>query len=140
MGQFSEFEFPRSTGGPFRADFVHPGSMMSLLCKHCPTFADALDSTYSMYPCTPANPWRIILGSDEATPGALLKGDNARNAHIVYWTFLEFGSEYISHEHMWMYAGLLRSKVRETIVGGFARVLRDIIATNFVCENCAFDQ
>jgi hypothetical protein len=57
--------------------------------------------------CTLAN--RVV--ADEITPGAVLKLVNDRKSWAWYFTFLEFGSQYIAREELWIPIGILRSGI-----------------------------
>ena len=56
---------------------------------------------YQRKPPSPDNPWSIIMYTDEVTPGDVLAHVIARKFLAVYWSFLEFGANSLSHEESW---------------------------------------
>jgi hypothetical protein len=102
----------------------HPGATLTWLCHYSPGFERTLLRCLEATPSTPATPWSICLYADEAAAGNLLRSDNTRKAWLIYWGFLEMGSQFLSHENNWMLLGVIRCKVADTVKGGLSGVLR----------------
>jgi len=83
------------------------------------SFFTLVESKLQASPCTPFAPWRIVLYADEVTPGAVLKAVNTRKCWAWYFTFLEFGSQHIAREELWIPFGILRSGITKLVKGGF---------------------
>jgi hypothetical protein len=70
----------------------HPFAVLYHCAKHSPSFSSLLQRTLAKYPSDLAHPWRLILYSDEVSPGNQLAYVHARKTWAVYWSFLEFGA------------------------------------------------
>ena len=77
-------------------DYIDPFAMLSLLTRHSDGLKDALAEALKRNPVTPDQGWHIVWYADEATPGNLLRVDNARKCQSMYWSFLELGPELLS--------------------------------------------
>ena len=125
-------EIPLTSGGAFARDLVRPAALISWMCDRSPSFELQLLALYSRNPCSRSAPWTIIAYTDEAAPGALLKADNSRKAHLFYWCFEEFGVEVLSREDAWLFGGLLRSKIlNKSVDGGLSTVFKYWMKTFF---------
>ena len=106
-----------------------PATLIERSCQVSPTlrrlFATCVNSN-------PENPWGLILGHDEITPGNLLRPDNARKFTSFYVSFKEFGSRALRHEESWFLVGILRTKALEHVVGGFSCALRQLLRALFM--------
>ena len=61
-------------------------------------------------PCSLTNPWRIVVYSDEVSPGNQLKPTNKRKLQSFYWSFLEFGGRALAAEDAWFVLTTVRSE------------------------------
>ena len=66
---------------------ISPFAMLQWFARHTPAFKECLGNKLSEHPCTPSKPWNIIFYTDEASPGNLLRVDNARRTHAFYYSF-----------------------------------------------------
>ena len=55
----------------------------------------------TLKPSSPEDPWTIVLYCDEVTPSNPLATLNKRRLHAFYWSFIELGTEALSHEESW---------------------------------------
>ena len=58
--------------------------------------------------CGPDNPWNLILGFDEFTPGAALKPLNTKKVMVVSFNFAELGQRLLSRADTWMTPLIIR--------------------------------
>ena len=116
VGQSDEMEL--TTGGTFTWFHSRPSAVLNFLLASCPVFSTFFASRLQASPCTPTSPWRIVLYADEVTPGAVLKPVNERKCWAWYFSFLEFGSQYVAREELWLPFGILRSSITKTIKWG----------------------
>ena len=61
-------------------------------------------------PCSVTSPWRIVVYSDEVSPGNALKPTNKRKLQSFYWSFLEFGGRALAAEDAWFVLTTVRSE------------------------------
>ena len=81
---------------------AHPVAYLWKATKECEPFRLFLRATLLKNPPNPDKPWNIVLYSDEVTPGNPLATLNQRKFQAVYWSFLEFGTNALSHEEAWL--------------------------------------
>ena len=129
VGQTDEMEL--ETGGTFTWFHSRPSAVLNFLLATCPAFSTFFASRLQAWPCTLTSPWRIVLYADEVTPGAVLKPLNERKCWAWYFSFLEFGREYVAREELWLPFGILRSGITKTIKGGVSAVARCVVRSFF---------
>ena len=76
----------------------HPFAVLYHCAKHSQSFSSLLQRSLRTYPPDLAHPWRLILYSDEVSPGNQLAYVHARKTWTVYWSFLEFGAALSSED------------------------------------------
>ena len=86
---------------------------------------------------------KIILYTDEITPGQVLQGDQNRKTTCIYWTFSEFGYPALSHEVAWITLATVRHKDVLELEGGqntlVKGALREFFGTSPTSPDAAFD-
>ena len=83
-----------------------------------------------------AQPWGLVLYSDEITPGNVLRPDNKRKISAFYVAFKEFGPANLCLEAAWLPLAVLRSSVAKQVKGGFSAVVRVLLASIFGGHQC----
>lgn len=109
------------------ATVVHPGILIPYLVENCHHFAKFMFDRLAENPCSAQSPWRVVLYSDEITMGNVLKHDNRRKVQAVYWTFAEFGSDFLGSEHAWFVLCTLRSKTVSRLRGGMSELMKELL-------------
>ena len=89
-------------GGGIQAEVQHPMAMLYAVSMKSNAFAALLRRTISRFPCSPMSPWKLIIYTDEVTPGNQLAYAHARETWAWYWSFLGFAQS-ISSENMWQW-------------------------------------
>ena len=82
-------------------------------------------------PPSPEKPWRIILYSDEVTPGNVLAVLNLRKFQAIYWSFMELGVNALSHEEAWFVLLTEFSSCINKLSAGISQVFAECIKTFF---------
>ena len=83
------------------------------------------------HPPSPEKPWLIILYSDEVTPGNPLATMNERRFQSIYWSFLEFGPNALSHEESWFVVMTEFSNLIKDLPGGLSQAFAAVIKLFF---------
>jgi hypothetical protein len=78
-------------------------------------------------PPTMANPWSLVVGFDEFTPGNKLKVDNARKCMNLSFTFRELGNHALSSELAWFTPVCVRHQQIQLCKGGWSNFLREYL-------------
>ena len=79
---------------------AHPFAMLWMAVTLSGAFAMFLQSRLDVHPSSPDEPWRLVLYSDEVTPGNPLS-INTRRFQKLYYPFLEFAPAALSKEESW---------------------------------------
>ena len=85
-------------------------------------------------PPTGSNPWRILLHSDEVTPGNQLSAQNDRNIQAIYWSSWEFDHK-LADERFWFTFTANRSSQIGDVSGGMSQIFGYFLKMLFV-RNC----
>ena len=80
---------------------------------------------------TVIKPSRLIVYSDEVTPGNVLSPHNQRKFHAIYFNFLEV-RKHIYSEFSWLMAGAILSIEVANIEGGLSGVMKALLESLFV--------
>lgn len=103
--------------------YCHPFAMLWHAMKTCGTFSTFFMSRMAKFPPSPEQPWRLVLYSDEVTPGNVLAHVIRRKCQAIYWTFLEFGSAALCREDSWFCFTVKRSSEVNLWQGGLAQLM-----------------
>ena len=58
--------------------------LLPFVVSRCEGFRSELESAFTRFPNSQSSPWRLVLYSDEITPGNVLKLNNRRKAACWY--------------------------------------------------------
>eukprot|EP00959_Pyramimonas_sp_CCMP1952_P446429 9347088-Pyramimonas_sp.AAC.1 len=72
-------------------------------------------------------PLTLVLYLDEITPGDALAPRHDRKIWMLLFSFLEFGSDMLRRQELWLPCGALRSKVASGVNGGISCVVRPLL-------------
>ena len=106
-------------------EIVSPAPFLAHAFKQCPAFSKYMMANHDENHSSAERPWRIILYTDEVSPGNQLKVDNRRKVWVLYWSFAELGSG-LSNEVMWNILTVVRSSTVKD-VNGLTVLLRYIL-------------
>jgi hypothetical protein len=120
-------QLQRVDGGTFNWEFLNPTRLLAFLAETDEQFASMLAAAAGKSAPSLGAPWRLVVGFDEFTPGNKLATDNQRKTMVLSFSFLELGQTNLSSCSSWVVPVVLRSSVIAKVVGGWSRVLRDIL-------------
>ena len=118
-------------GGRKTMRIVHPFALLWFAYATCATFAMLIDARLLEHPATVDQPWSLVMYSDEVTPGDALAHDQTRKIQVVYFSFLELGSNVLSREESWFTVTAKRSSEVTKISGGMSQVFGAILTVFF---------
>ena len=110
--------------------YLDPVAVLARAAEHCQPFQNWLRLCLEQRPPSDSNPWRLILYSDEVSPGNQLRHFNARKIQCVYWSFAEFERQALGNECLWFTLLAARSTTVARI-GGMTVLWRHVIDTFF---------
>ena len=88
-------------GKPHSMPFQNPLAFLWYHYHNSPHYASVVCNALQHFPCTPANPWRVIIYQDGVDPSDGLANNHSRKSCVFYWSFVEFGMHALAHEHVW---------------------------------------
>ena len=101
---------------------VNPFAQLWLAANRCEGFSVMLQDRMRARAATHADPWRLVIYSDEVVPGNQLSVHNLRKLWAIYWSLLEFGVPTLSNEDAWFCTAAERSDHVKQVNGGMAQV------------------
>ena len=123
---------------PKRIPVAHPFAMLYTAVKDCDPFATFLLDRLRSKPATPENPWRLVLYTDEVTPGNPLATRNDRKFQAMYWSFLELGVQALSREEAWFTVMCEFSLVVNQLQAGLSQAVGEVIKLFFDPDGFSF--
>ena len=87
--------------------------MLWVCCKDCPEFKSFFSSKLN------GQRLKLVVYSDEVTPGRELLKYNRKKFWVFYWSFLDFGPAALANEDAWFTGLTLRSITVKKLAGGF---------------------
>ena len=117
-------QLPLADGGHFNWECCNLGKLIDVFSFECEAFSDVVQELYAKLPCTPINPWSLIVYADETIPGDPLRLDHLRKFMAVYVSLKEFGPMLLKHEKVWMLVVILRTSIIKKIDGKWSGCVR----------------
>ena len=112
-------------------DVAHPLAMLWHVFAHCSAWRALMIKKHSEQPSSVERPWRLVLYTDEVTPGAVLATQPTRKSQACYYSFLELGHAALSMEDVWFCVAVIRSSIVTNALGGMAQVVGAILKLFF---------
>lgn len=99
MSMGCTLRMPLDGGGEFEWFFLDPNALLTQKVAESPALQRIFGEAVRRNPPSPSNPWRLVVGYDEYTPGNKFRIDNNRKAFVLSFTFLEL--EVLDSEMVW---------------------------------------
>jgi hypothetical protein len=122
---------------PKQLTIAHPFALLWTAVSECLPFMELFKEQLRQKPSTPEEPWRIILYSDEVTPGNVMSPNNKRKFHAIYWSFLELGAHALSREECWFCTATAYSTFINDLHAGLSQAFAAVIKVFF--DSSGFD-
>ena len=119
----------------FKWHHADAGKLLKFVCERSPQFLGVFETTVRRAGATPLD---VIVYYDEITPGNILRPDNARRMHAIYFSFRQFPQEFLRCSDAWLPIGVLRSKIVKHFPAQFSTALREIVSAT-ICESSFAD-
>ena len=84
-----------------RIAVAHPLALLWKSANECGHFKQYLRKRLREVPSSFERPWKLVIYSDEVTPGNPLATNNKRKFQAIYWSFMELGITALSREEAW---------------------------------------
>ena len=128
-----ERQLKLKTGGCISLPFLHPAAMLWVCCQECPEFTSFFSSVLK------GQRLKLVVYSDEVTPGRELIKYNNKKFWALYWSFLDFGPAALANEDAWFTGLTVRSTTVKKIAGGLTQLLKVYMNMFFnLADGCDF--
>jgi hypothetical protein len=114
-------------GTQFTWFHAEPAAILRYFLRECRDFERLFKARLAARPCTPDSPWKLVLHTDEVTPGNALRPDNRRKSWLWYFSFVDLGAELLCREECWLPFGILRSHIVKDVRGGLSATFTSVL-------------
>ena len=121
----------RKNGREGRMNVMHPLALLWFAFTFCIGFQQLFLGKLGENPSTIDNPWNLIVYTDEITPGNPVGPDNLRRVQVMYFSFLEFGSNVLCREDAWFCVTSSRSNDVNRYAAGLSQVFGKMLKLFF---------
>ncbi len=118
-------------GSDIKLPVVNPHAFIYRSFQLGGSFTSLVSERLAAVPSTPENPWRIIMYSDEVVPGNPLAHDNRRKVWVIYFSWIELGSEILSNEDAWICVLVARSTEVHKVSAGMGQIFAAVLKLFF---------
>ena len=105
--------------------------LLPFVVSRCAGFRLELEFAFTHFCNSRSNPWRLVLYSDEITPGNVLKLQNRRKAACWYLGIVEMMG-FLRREEGWLTTGVIRASEVKKLHGGYSSVARALLRSLFL--------
>ena len=116
----SEMSVRTESGGDIHVPVQHPLAFLEVATRRSTEFRKLMANTLARS----GNMIRIILYTDDVTPGQQLNSKNFRKTCAIYWSIADFPVAVLSCEDAWFTMSCVRVVELEEIDGGLSHVLK----------------
>ena len=116
---------PRKGGGTVQVPYLAIQRLIPLLLEVSPEYSDIVAEALRSHPCTPSQPWDIIINFDEFAPGNKLKYVNYRKATVLNLNFLQL----TQIDECWLAPLVVPKLILNRVDGGFSTVFTEFLKT-----------
>ena len=109
-------------GTEFAWEFFDPVRLVEQCLEHSFGLRELYVKTLRDHP----QPWNLVLGYDEFTPGSKFNFHNQRKSMVLGFNMVELGPTILEHDDTWFVPIVLPSRVFEDIAGGWSQPLRKL--------------
>ena len=109
--------FFKPNGEEMKLPILHPAAMLACAAQSCEAFARFFGECVDRDFPTAMKPWRMMLYSDEISPGNQLKHCNRRKTQTIYYSFMEFQAAALGSEYLWFTLTCVRSTLVNELGG-----------------------
>jgi hypothetical protein len=113
--------------GSFSWTLLDPNKLLCEVVQQSRILTGLFKDAAARSPPTMANPWSLVVGFDEFTPGNKMQIDNGRKCMNLSFSFLELGNHSLSNELAWFTPVCVRSKQIHLCKGGWSNLLREYL-------------
>ncbi|CAK0891281.1 unnamed protein product [Prorocentrum cordatum] len=114
-------------GAAMSAPVQHPLAALEVACKQSPRVRDTIAGALQKA----GGKVRMILYTDEVTPGQQLNSRNYRKCHGIYWTLADLPPEFLCVEEWWFTLSVIRTSQVDRLDGGMSQRIKRLLHVCF---------
>ena len=118
---------PLANGGTKTMPFQNPLAFFHYHCQHSPEYARIVARALEKHPCSPAQPWGLVLYQDGVDPSDGLAKNHSRKSCVFYWAFAELGLHALGHEEVWGTLCVCRASEHHQFAGGISALFQVVL-------------
>ena len=122
---------PAEDGGSYDWHIAKFQRLLPFVVSRCAGFRLELESAFMDFPNSQSSLWRLVLYSDEITPGNVLKLQNRRKAACWYLGIVEM-MDFLRREEGWLTIGVIRASDVHKLHGGYSSMARALLPSLFL--------
>ena len=126
-----EFTLKTAESREVKVSYLCPAASLHNAALCCPGFSPLLQECLTRTPPTILRPWRLVVYTDEVSPGNQLKAQNSRKLWAIYWSVQELGSRALTKEESWFVLTLLRSDAVSQLQDTVSQLMKAALGTFF---------
>ena len=114
-------------GAAMTVPIQHPLAALEVACKQSPHVRDAIAGALEKT----GGKIRMILYTDEVTPGQQLNSRNFRKCHGIYWSLADLPPECLCQEVWWFTMSAIRAHQVDRLDGGMSQLIKRLLHVCF---------
>ena len=119
----THIDLPCLEGEPFRWTLCNPNVLLTMLLEESKALQTWYEEAWRTHPCSHENPWHLLIGFDEFTPGNKLAQRPERKSMVLSYSFRELGPN-LHRSAAWVTPLVVRSTMVNRVSGGWSAMLR----------------
>jgi len=120
-------QVPLTDGGSWDWEFADPNMLISLMVRESDVLQDLFGRAIARHRPSQQNPWTLIIGYDEFSPGGMFDVANDRKSMNLSFTFLQLGEHNIRSDNAWFTPIVVRHSKVCAADGSWGAMLRNYL-------------
>ena len=117
-------QMPLAAGGSWDWEFADPNKLVSFMLQECKTLQDLFGHAMLRHRPSKENPWTLIIGYDEFSPGGMFDVANDKKSMNLSFTFEQLGEAAIRIDDAWFTPIVVRHNMVCGIDGSWGAMMR----------------
>ena len=111
-------------GGSWDWEMAEPNKLLTLMVSESSVLQGLFAEAVRRRAPSISNPWTLVIGYDEFSPGGMFDTDNDRKSMNLSYTFLELGEHNIRSDNAWFTPVVVRHSKIDLVNGKWGAMLR----------------
>ena len=125
-------EVALTDGSTFTWEYAEPILLMQLMLDASLELQNRYAETFQLHPGTREQPWSLVFGFDELTPGDFMAANTNKKTMCCYFKFIILGTHTLTQASTWFAPCLIRSETLHVLPGGWSWALGQLLRRMFL--------